>query len=101
MCIEDQLKNQLLDNMVNYCASQGIDQDFDHVKVRDGAVIKSEPRNIDDGAAHLVSRLTDTLIQAIRDPSILGEISDDEIEALKSEVNSARSAKEFNHNVEF
>ena len=55
------------------------------------------PRNIDDGAAHLVSVLTDTLIQAVQDPTLLADITDDEIEALRSEVNSAKSADGFNH----
>jgi len=53
--------------------------------------------NIDDGAAHLVSILTDTLIQAVQDPSLLADISEDEIEALRMEVKSAKQADSFNH----
>lgn len=52
------------------------------------------PDNVDDGAKHLVERLTDTLNHAARDPSVLAEISTDEIYALLAEVTAAKDARD-------
>lgn len=46
MSTQDQLKKQLVNNMVNHCASNGIDQNFGHVTVKDGVVIKKDEVNV-------------------------------------------------------
>jgi len=57
--------------------------------------------NIDDGAGHLVSTLTDTLIQSVQDPSLLAEITEGEILALIAEVTAAREVRGFNSEQSF